>query len=99
VNHVVVEDAQEAPNVIIDMIFVNDNNAIALFDSRASHSFIATTFMQKHSLPLSLLMNWMIVSSLGGDMHAKHVCPKVSILINGGGRVLCQPYSCGVKRN
>jgi hypothetical protein len=25
----------------------------------------------------------MIVSSSGGDMHARHVCPKVSILIRG----------------
>jgi hypothetical protein len=25
----------------------------------------------------------MIVSSPGGDMHARHVCPKVSILIRG----------------
>jgi hypothetical protein len=33
VNHVAVEDAQEALNVIIGMILVNDNNAIVLFDS------------------------------------------------------------------
>jgi hypothetical protein len=32
VNHVAVEDAQEAPNVIIGMILVNDNNVIVLFD-------------------------------------------------------------------
>jgi hypothetical protein len=32
VNHVAVEDAQEAPDVIIDMILVNDNNAIVLFN-------------------------------------------------------------------
>jgi hypothetical protein len=31
VNHVV-EDAQEAPDVIIGMNLVNDNNAIVLFD-------------------------------------------------------------------
>jgi hypothetical protein len=45
VNHVAVEDAQEAPNVIIGMILVNDNNAIVLFDSGASHSFVAASFM------------------------------------------------------
>jgi hypothetical protein len=31
------EDAQAAPEVIIGMILVNDNNAIMLFDSGASH--------------------------------------------------------------
>jgi hypothetical protein len=79
VNHVAVE----ASNVIIGMILVNDNNAIILFDSGASHSFVAANFVQKHNLPFSMLKNRMIVSSPGGDMHASHVCPKVNILIRG----------------
>jgi hypothetical protein len=83
VNHVVVKDAQATPDVIIGMILVNDNNAIELFDSGASHSFIAANFVQKHNLPLAMLKNRMIVSSLGGDMNARHVSPKVSILIRG----------------
>jgi hypothetical protein len=83
VNHVAVVDAQVALDVIIDMILVNDNNAIILFDSGASHSFVAANFLQKHNLHLSMLNNRMIVSSPRGDMHARHVCPKVSILIRG----------------
>jgi hypothetical protein len=83
VNHVAVEDAQAAPDVIIGLIFVNYNNAIVLFDSRASNSFVAASFVQKYNLPLSMQKNRMIVSSLGEDMHARHVCPKVSILIRG----------------
>jgi hypothetical protein len=83
VNHVTVEDAQVAPDVIIGMILVNDNGTIVLFDSGASHSFVAANFVQKHNLPLSMLKNRMIVSSPGGDMHARHVCPKISIIIRG----------------
>jgi hypothetical protein len=83
VNHVAVEDAQAAPDVIIGMILVNDNNTIVLFDYGASHSFVAANFVQKHNLPLSMLKNQIIVSSPGGDMHARHVCPKVNILIMG----------------
>jgi hypothetical protein len=83
VTHVAVEDAQAALDVIIGMILVNDNNAIVLFDSGASHSFLAANFVQKHNLPLSMLKNRMIVSSPGGDMNARHVSPKVSILIRG----------------
>jgi hypothetical protein len=83
VTHVAVKDAQVAPDVIIGMILINDNNAIVLFDSEASHSFVAANFMQKHNLLLSMLKNRMIVSSPGGDIHARHVCPKVSILIRG----------------
>jgi hypothetical protein len=83
VNHVTIEYAQAAPEVIIGMILVNDNNAIVLFDLATSHSFVAANFVQKYNLPLSMLTNRMIVSSPGGDMHARHVCPKVSILIRG----------------
>jgi hypothetical protein len=83
VNHVAVEDAQAALDVIIGMILINDNDAIVLFDSGESHSIVAANFVQKHNLPLSMLKNWMIVSSPGGDMHARHVFSKVSILIRG----------------
>jgi hypothetical protein len=83
VNHVAMEDAQATLDVIIGMILVNDNNAIILFDSGASHSFVAASFVQKYNLPLSMLKNQMIVSSPGGDIHARHVCPKVNILIRG----------------
>jgi hypothetical protein len=47
VNHVAMEDAQVAQYIIIGMILINDNNAIVLFDSRASHSFVAANFVQK----------------------------------------------------
>jgi hypothetical protein len=83
VNHVAVEDAQAASDVIIGMILVNDNGAIVLFDFGASHSFVAANFVQKHNLPLSMLKIRMIVSSPGGDMRARHVCSKVIILIRG----------------
>jgi hypothetical protein len=83
VNHVAVEDARAALDVIIGMILINDNGAIVLFDSGASHSFVHANYVQKHNLPLSMLNNQMIVSSPGGDMHARHVCPMVNILIRG----------------
>jgi hypothetical protein len=96
VNHVAVEDAQSTPDVIISMILVN---AIVLFDSEASHSFVAASVLQKYNLVLSMLKNRMIIRSPGGDMHARHVSPKVSILIGGRDRILSQPHSSQVKRN
>jgi hypothetical protein len=83
VNHVAMKEAQTAPNIIIGMILVNDNNAIVLFNFGASHSFVAASFVQKYNMPLSMLKNRMIVTSPGGDMHARHMCSKVSILIGG----------------
>jgi hypothetical protein len=37
VNHVAVEEAQEAPDVIIGMFLVNHTSAVVLFVSRASN--------------------------------------------------------------
>jgi hypothetical protein len=70
VNHVTVEEAQEAPDVVIGMFFVNDTSVVVLFDSRASHSFISTAYVEKHNLPMALLRCQMIVSSPRGDMPA-----------------------------
>jgi hypothetical protein len=81
VNHVVVEEAQEAPDVVIGMFLINDSFAVVLFDSGASHSFIPAAYVGKYNLPLALLRCQMIVSSPGGDMPARQLCPKVNIKI------------------
>jgi hypothetical protein len=80
---VAVEEAQEAPDVVIGMFLVNDTSAVVLFDSRALHSFISTAYVGKHNLPLALLRCQMIVSSPGGDMPARQLCPKVNRKIRG----------------
>jgi hypothetical protein len=66
-----VEEAQEAPDMVIGMFFVNDTSAVVLFDSRASHSFIFAAYVEKHNLPIALLRCQMIVNFPGGDMHAR----------------------------
>jgi hypothetical protein len=52
---VVVEEAQEAPDVVIGMFLVNNTSVVVLFDSGASHSFISAAYIGKHNLPLALL--------------------------------------------
>jgi hypothetical protein len=83
VNHIAVEEAQEAPNVVIGMFLVNDTSAVVLFDSGASHSFISAVYVEKHNLPLALLKCQLIVSSPGGDIPTRQLCPKVNIKIRG----------------
>jgi hypothetical protein len=80
---VVVREAQEAPDVVIGMFLINDTFAVLLFNSGASHSFISITYVGKHNLPLALLKCQMIVSSLGGDMLVRQLCPKVNLKIRG----------------
>jgi hypothetical protein len=78
-----VEEAQEAPDVVIGIFFVNDTSAVALFDSGASHSFISATYVEKHNLPIALLRCQMIVGSSGEDMPARQLCSKVNLKIRG----------------
>jgi hypothetical protein len=78
-----VEEAQEAPGIVIGMFFINDTSIVVLFDSGASHSFISAVYVEKHNLPIALLKCQMIVSSLGGDMPARQLCPKVNLKIKG----------------
>jgi hypothetical protein len=80
---VAMEEAQEAPDVVIGMFLVNDTSAIVLFDFGASYSYISTAYVGKHNLPLALLKCQMIVSSLRGDMPVRQLCPKVNLKIRG----------------
>jgi hypothetical protein len=75
------EEAQEAPDMFIGMFLINDTSTVVLFDSGASHSFISATYVGKHNLPLALLKCQMIVSSPGGDMPIRQLCPKVNLKI------------------
>jgi hypothetical protein len=80
---VVVEEAQEASDVVIHLFLVNDTSAVVLFNSVVSHSFISATYVGKNNLPLALLWCQMIVSSPGGDMPTRQLCPKVNLKIRG----------------
>jgi hypothetical protein len=83
-----VEEAQEAPDVVLGMFFINVTSAVVLIDSVASHSFISTAYVEKHNLFIALLKCQMIVSSLGGDMPARQLCPKVNLKLRGANFVV-----------
>jgi hypothetical protein len=80
---VAVKETQEAPDVVIGMFLINDTSAVVLFDSGASHSFISDAYVEKHNLFLALLKCQMVVSSPGGDIPARQLCPKVNLKIRG----------------
>jgi hypothetical protein len=63
------------------MFLINDTSVVVLFNSGASHSFIYVVYVEKHNLPLALLKCQMIVSSSGGEMPARQLCPEVNLKI------------------
>jgi hypothetical protein len=77
------EEAQQAPDVVLGMFLASSHPATILFDSRASHSFISSSFVAKHGLPIATMKHTMLVRSPEGEMRTKHICPAVSISIRG----------------
>jgi hypothetical protein len=83
VNHVAVEEAQEAPDVVIGTFSVNNISVVVLFDSGSLHSFISAAYVEKGIDIIALLRCQMIVSSPGGDMPARKLCPNVNLKMRG----------------
>jgi hypothetical protein len=83
VNYVTTEEAQQSQDVVLGMFLANSHPAIVLFDSGASHYFIASMFVAKHNLPITMMKYTMIVSSSGREMKTKNICPEISIAIRG----------------
>jgi hypothetical protein len=65
VNHMTSDEAQQAQDVVLGMFLASSYPAIVLFDSGASHSFITSSFVAKHNLPIENMKHTMLVSLLG----------------------------------
>jgi hypothetical protein len=83
VNHMTSEEAQQAQDVVLGMFLASSHPAIVLFDFGASYSFISSSFVGKHKLPIATMKHTMLVSSPGGEMRTKHICLAFSINIRG----------------
>jgi hypothetical protein len=85
------EEAQQAQDVVLGMFLTSSHPATVLFDSRVSHSFISSSFVTKHNLPIATMKHTMLVSSPGDEMRTRHICPTVSITIRGD-RLSIKPH-------
>jgi hypothetical protein len=77
------DEAQQAQDVVLGMFLTSSHPATILFHSGASHSFISSCFVVKHNLPITNIKHTMLVSSPGGEMKTKHICPAISFTISG----------------
>jgi hypothetical protein len=81
VNHMTSDEAPQAQDIVLGMFLASSHPATILFDSGASHSFISSSFVTKHSLPIATMKHTMLVSSPRGEMRTKHICLTISITI------------------
>jgi hypothetical protein len=85
------DEAQQSQDVVLSMFLASSHPATVLFDFGASHSFITSSFFAKHNLPIANMKHTMLVTSHGGEMRIKLICPAISISI-GGGRLSVEPH-------
>jgi hypothetical protein len=90
VNHMTSDEAQQAQDVLLGMFLASSHPATILFNSGASHSFITSSFIAKHNLLIANMKYIMLVSSRGGEIRTKLICPAVSISIRG--RLSIKPH-------
>jgi hypothetical protein len=83
VNHVDAQEAQQAPGVVLGEFHVEFTLATVLFDSGASHSFIATSFVEKHGIPSTHLEIPLVTRTPGSDLLCQLKCSQVRILLSG----------------
>ena len=83
VNHVTAESVAESLNMVIGTSMVNSYPATMLFDTGATHSFIAQSFVKHHGIRTSTLKRCMLVSSPGGQWRSHIFCPRISVPIGG----------------
>jgi hypothetical protein len=77
------DEAQQAQDVVLGMFLTMSHPATILFDSGASHSFITSSFVAKHNLPIANMKHTMLVGSPGGEVRTNLICSAVSISIRG----------------
>ena len=83
VNHVDAQEAQQAPGVVLGEFLVEFTPASVLFDSGASHSFIAAKFVEKHGIPSTPLAIPLVTRTPGSDLLCQLKCSQVRILLSG----------------
>jgi hypothetical protein len=59
------EAIQDALDVVVDMFPVESHPAKVLFDTGATHSFISTSWVEAHNIPVEPIIPSLRVNSVG----------------------------------
>jgi hypothetical protein len=76
------EEAQDDSDIVLCTCTIITQLAQILFDSGASHSFVAKSFVAKHRLPISLLDHLLVIQTPASKMETRVTCPNLTISIN-----------------
>jgi hypothetical protein len=73
----------EGEPVMMGTFLVANYQAIILFDSGASHTFISKIFMEKHCIPCTESREGFVIHSPGGRIFTKEVAFRIPVTLAG----------------
>jgi hypothetical protein len=83
VNHLEADTVQETPGVALGMFSFKSHSTNVLFDTGATHSFVTTSWVESHNIPVAPMYPPMRVSSIGGKTQTDKFCPSARVQIRG----------------
>jgi hypothetical protein len=70
---------QETPRVALGTFSVESNPANVLFDTGATHSFLTSSWVETHNIPVAPMFLPMRVSSVSGRTQIDKLCPNARV--------------------
>jgi hypothetical protein len=83
VNHLEAEAIKNAHDVAVGMFPFRSYPAKVLFDTGATHSFVSTSWVEAHNIPVEPMIPPLRVNSIGGKVQSDKMCLNLRIEIRG----------------
>jgi hypothetical protein len=83
VNHLEAKAIQDAQDVAVGIFPVESYPAKVLFDTGATHSFVYTSWVEAHNIPVEPMIPPLRVNSVGGKVQFDNMCLNLRIEIRG----------------
>jgi hypothetical protein len=83
VNHLEDKAIKDAKDVVVGMFPIESYPAKVLFDTGATHSFVSTSWVEAHNIPIEPMFPTLRVYSVGGKVQSDKMCPNLRIEIRG----------------
>jgi hypothetical protein len=83
VNHLETEAIQDAPDVAVGMFLVKSHLAKISFDTGATHSFVSTSWVEAHNIPIEPTSLPLKANLIGGKVQSDKMCLNLRIEIRG----------------
>jgi predicted aspartyl protease len=83
VKHLEAKAIQDAQDMAVGMFPVESYPTKVLFDTGATHSFVSTSLVEAHNIPIEPMIPPLRVNSVGGKVQSDRICPNLRIEIRG----------------